>query len=408
MIAKLNVWLTSLTGEILKAGELAVKDPDSRGALHGQFRYDPEYLESPKAFPLDPVHLPLTEGSFDSDRPHAGIHGVFEDSLPDDWGRKIMARRYKLGRTEQRVPHLLRLLGDQGIGALIYTEKRKPHPLSTGVSCRHLEQLALLAEKFEKDPAAIADDELSMLFQAGSSPGGARPKALVVDKSGAYLAKFPSAKDNLDVVGQEAAAMELAGRAGIETAANSLMMLNSRKCLLVKRFDINGTGGRNHLISMQTLLKADGYYNAGYRDLAEIIKHVSTAPQRDLHMLYRQMAFNAMIGNTDDHLKNFCMLHDDGGWRLSPAFDLVPNIGLNQDHVLRIGLDNRPHDIEILLAEAKYFGIKRRQIALEIVTKTHEVVSAWNSVFSRYGVPEKDAEIIGLDIDQRLKKLIVS
>ncbi|MCJ7603175.1 MAG: HipA N-terminal domain-containing protein [Desulfobulbaceae bacterium] len=106
MIAKLNVWLTSLTGEILKAGELAVKDPDSRGALHGQFRYDPEYLESPKAFPLDPVHLPLTEGSFDADRPHAGIHGVFEDSLPDDWGRKIMARRYKLGRTEQRVPHL--------------------------------------------------------------------------------------------------------------------------------------------------------------------------------------------------------------------------------------------------------------------------------------------------------------
>lgn len=110
---------------------------------------------------------------------------------------------------ELRVPHLLLLLSDQGIGALIYTEKRIPHPLSTGVSCRHLDELAFLAEKFEKEPAAIPDDELSMLFQAGSSPGGARLKALVADKSGAYLAKFPSAKDNLDVVGLESAAMEL-------------------------------------------------------------------------------------------------------------------------------------------------------------------------------------------------------
>ncbi len=404
MIIKLNVWLTRPTGEILKAGELAVKDPDARGALQGQFRYVPEYLEALKAFPLDPLHLPLAMESFDADRPQAGVHGVFEDSLPDDWGRKLMTRRYKLGRAEQRVPHLLRLLGDQGLGALIYTENGKPPPLSTGVSCRHLTELALLAEKFEKNPTAIADDELSLLFQAGSSPGGARPKVLVVDKSGAYLAKFASTRDQLDIVSLEAATMELARRAGIETAETSLLTLGSRKCLLVKRFDINAAGGRNHLISMQSLLKADGYYNAGYRDLAEVIKHVSTAPQRDLHLLYRQMVFNVMIGNTDDHLKNFCMLHDEEGWRLSPAFDLVPNIDFNQEHVLRIGLDNWPPDIETILAEAKYFGIKRRQVALDVAVKIYEVVSEWNLVFTTCEVPEKDAETIGMDINQRLEK----
>ena len=402
MITKLNVWLTLPTGEVLKAGELAVKDPDTRGALQGQFRYSPEFLEDPKAFPLDPLHLPLLAGSFDADRPHAGVHGVFEDSLPDDWGRRLMARRYRLGRAEQRVPSLLLLLGNQGLGALIYTEQGRPPSLSIGVSCHHLSELALLAEKFEKDPTAIADDELALLFQAGSSPGGARPKALVADKDQDYLAKFASTKDSLDVVSLEAATMELARRAGIETAETSLLPLGSRKCLLVKRFDINVAGGRNHLISLQSLLKAEGYYNISYRDLAGVIKHVSAAPQRDLHMLYRQMVFNVMIGNTDDHLKNFCMLHDSLGWRLSPAFDLAPNIGFNQEHVLRIGLTNRPSDIETIIAEAKYFGIKRRQSTVDLVQSVYSAVAEWPAVFSAYDVPKKDTETIGNEITRRL------
>ncbi len=408
MIIKLNAWLTLPTGDLLRVGELAIKDPDSRGALPGQFRYVPEYLEASQAFSLDPLHLPLVAALFDADRPHSGVHGVFEDSLPDDWGRKLMARRYKLGRAEQRVPHLLQLLGDQGLGALRYLEKGTPAPLAIGVSCRHLAELALMAEKFEQDPTAMAEDELSMLFQAGSSPGGARPKALVVDENGAYLAKFASSKDALDVVSLEAATMELARRAGIETAVANLVALGSRKCLLVKRFDVNAAGGRNHLVSMQSLLKADGYYNAGYRDLAEVIKHVSAAPQRDLRMLYRQMVFNVMIGNTDDHLKNFCMLHDDLGWRLSPAFDLVPNIGANQGHVLRIGLDNCPQGIEKVLAEAKYFGIKRRQVALALAVQVYEVVAGWGPVFAECGVPANDAKIIGKDINNRLKRVIPS
>jgi serine/threonine-protein kinase HipA len=171
----------------------------------------------------------------------------------------------------------------------------------------------------------------------------------------------------------------------------------------VKRFDINAAGGRHHLASMQSLLKADGYYSAGYRELTEVIKHISSQPGHDLRKLYRQMVFNTMIGNTDDHLKNFIMLHDDNGWRLSPAFDLIPNIGFNQEHVLRIGLDTRPPDAETLLCEAKHFGIKRRQQAMEVIEEIHGAVSQWPQVFSECHVPEEDAESMGKDIVRRLK-----
>jgi serine/threonine-protein kinase HipA len=401
---RLDAWLILPSGESVKAGTLVVADPDNvRGALPGQFRYTPEYLENPKAFPLDPLHLPLSWDIFNANRPRAGVHGVFEDSLPDDWGRRLLVRRYKLGRKDQRIPQLLRLIGNQGLGALSYMEKGRPDLKTTGVPLRHLQELALLAEKFEQD-GAVDDDELYLLFQAGSSPGGARPKALIKDESGAYLAKFASTRDQLDVVGLEAAAMELGRRAGIKTADSRLLALGSRKCLLVKRFDINEAGGRNHLVSMQSLLKADGYYYAGYRDMAEVIRHISALPAQDLHKLYRQMVFNVMIGNTDDHLKNFLMLHNDEGWRLSPAFDLVPNIGFNREHVLRIGYDNRPPDLETLLQEAGHFGLKRRQQAQELVMEVHEAVLEWPAIFIANQVPAKDAESIGSDISRRLEK----
>lgn len=402
---RLDVWLTLPSGENVKTGALVVADPDDvRGGLHGQFHYTPEHLEHPKAFPLDPLNLPLSTEIFNANRPGAGVHGVFEDSLPDNWGRRLMVRRYKLSRGEQRVPQLLRLLGSQGLGALSYVEEDRPDLKTTGVSSRHLKELGLLAEKFEQKPDTATDDELSLLFQAGSSPGGARPKALVKDENGSYLAKFASIKDQLDVVGLEAAAMELGRRAGIETAGTRLLTLGSRKCLLVKRFDINEVGGRNHLVSFQSLLKAEGYYYAGYRDLAEVIRHVSALPGRDLHKLYRQMVFNVMIGNTDDHLKNFIMLHNDEGWRLSPAFDLVSNIGFNREHVLRIGYDNRPPDFKTLLQEASHFGIKRQKQAREVIMEVHETVSGWSTVFTECNVPKKDAESIGKDISHRLKE----
>lgn len=226
----LDVWLTLPSGECIKAGAMIIGDPDpASGGLQGQFRYAPEYLEHPQAFSLDPLHLSLTVETFDADRPREGVHGVFEDSLPDAWGRRLMVRRHKLSRNEQHVPNLLRLLGSQGLGALSYVEEGRPELKTTGVSCRHLQELALLAQKFEQEPATAVDNELFLLFQAGSSPGGSRPKVIVTDEKGAYLVKFASYRDQLDVVSLEAAVMELGRRAGIETADTELFPLGNTK-----------------------------------------------------------------------------------------------------------------------------------------------------------------------------------
>lgn len=400
---KLNIWITLSDGRCLQAGETVVADPDQQGRLNGQFRYDPDYLKEPAAIPLDPIHLPLSEKIFDADRPHAGVHGVFEDSLPDEWGRRILVRRYNLGRDRQRVPNLLQVLGIQGMGALGFSEGNRPESPQRLPDTRQLEELLRQAERFEQD-ATMVDDELALLFQAGSSPDGARPKALIDDRGKHYLAKFGSIRDQLDVVALEAATMELARRAGIDTPDTRLVPCGSKKVLLVERFDINAAGGRNHMISMQSLLRADGYYNAGYRDMADVVRQVSGNPAEDLSGLFKQMLFNVMIGNTDDHLKNFCMLHDGAEWRLSPAFDLVPNIGRNREHVLRIGHSAIPPVRHDLVQEAKFFGIKRQKNAEEIMHAVLAVVAGWRTAFKEFGVPEKEMERIGRDIAERLER----
>ena len=179
---------------------------------------------------------------------------------------------------------------------------------SLAVDGQHLKELQRLAGKFEEDATSV-DEDLALLFQAGSSPGGARPKALNKESDRSFLAKFSSIRDQFDVVALEAATMALARRAGVNAAPTKLVPCGTKKVLSVERFDIDNAGmGRHHLISKQTLLKAEGYYNAGYRDIADIIRRVWTNPGQDLVRLFKQLLFNVMIGNTDDHLKK--LLYD--------------------------------------------------------------------------------------------------
>ncbi|NTW88882.1 MAG: HipA domain-containing protein, partial [Desulfobulbaceae bacterium] len=144
---------------------------------------------------------------------------------------------------------------------------------------------------------------------------------------------------------------------------------------------------------------------ASYGDIADIIRRVSTDPSRDLSNLYNQLLFNVLIGNTDDHLKNFCMIFDGDGWKLSPAFDLLPNIGLNREHVLRIGYDNLIANKEVLIQEAKHFGIKQRTKADKIITAMLFYVSHWQTVFKEFDVPDRDIQILGRDIEGRTSRV---
>jgi serine/threonine-protein kinase HipA len=402
----LYVWLRMPLGEIVQAGEIRVANPDRRrgGYLRGEFRYEENYLKHPQAFALDPFHLPLTNRVFAAERPHAGVHGIFEDSLPDDWGRSVLIRRFRLPRGKQSPPHLLAALGADCLGALAYSETPgSPAPLEPRAS-HDLSALIAAAEQYDENPHELAEDALAMLFRAASSPGGARPKVVIDHRNAHWIAKLHSSKDEVDMVLVEAACLALARSSGLEVPLFRVETLGKRTALLVKRFDVPSQEGRYHVASMQTLAGVDGYYVFGYDELADIVRQISCQPEEDLPMLYRQAVFNAFLGNTDDHLKNFAMLRDRSGWRLTPAYDLLPDIPSRGEHVLQFGNSgNRPTQ-QGIRDLARSFGLSAKKGS----TLVSEVVSAfegWKRIFRQYAVAEKDIGRLRADLDRRCAEL---
>ncbi|MFZ2633233.1 MAG: type II toxin-antitoxin system HipA family toxin [Desulfosalsimonadaceae bacterium] len=400
----IHVWVTLPDGVCLPAGDMVCEDPDKRGRVSGEFRYHPQYLGHPKAFPLDPVSLPLGVNPFACDRP-CGVHGVFEDSLPDDWGRNLLVRKAGLQRREWTIPNLLLALGSSGLGALSYTQEGAPLPVRADADMISLTDLLRIALRYDAGEP-VPDDEMAMLFQAASSPGGARPKALIADAAGdQWMVKFPSRRDRLNMVVIEAATMALARQAGLNVSETKIMPCARRKVLLIKRFDIRrmdiGLPGRRHMISMQTLLCAEGVYRFGYHDLFEIIRKYSAQPEIDIHNIFSQMTFNALIGNTDDHLKNFTIIHDDHGYFLSPAYDLMPDTTDRREHVLHFnGNYIAPGSDEL-----KQIGkMEKVSGASEIVDRVRESLVKWQSVFESFAVPKADIARLSWGIERHLAK----
>jgi serine/threonine-protein kinase HipA len=394
MMYRIRVWERT-TGEHQPVGELLCEIADN-GRARSAFRYDAEFLGRPDRYALDPVSLPLKSDPFSTD--HPGIFGVFEDSLPDDWGRRLLVRKHQIPRHEQNLPNLLLALGNSGLGALSFSDDSKPGPPSTDVSILHLSSLVAAAEKFERGD--IHDPGLSLLLGAGSSPGGARPKVVVFDDEDGihYLAKLPSVKDQVDVVKIEAATMNLAAKAGLTVPQTRLVDCAGKPVLLVRRFDVI-PAGRRHMISFQTLLKAEGYYQLRYQELLAIVRKWSGDPLDDSQRFYRQMVFNAVVGNTDDHLKNFLMIHDSKqGWRLSPAFDLVPDVEQRGEHILFFDLGAYYPGRRQLENLGRQWGIGSAEV---LVAQVCDAVAGWKEEFANRGVPEKDINRFK-EIDVRL------
>ncbi|MBW2708934.1 MAG: HipA domain-containing protein [Deltaproteobacteria bacterium] len=401
---RLNVWITFQDGSRTQCGQMVFSDPDDRGRRRGAFRYDAGYPDHPMTFSLDPVELPLLSRDFETDR-HSGIFLVFEDSLPDVWGRRLLARKARLPRSMQNLPGLLKALAGDGLGALSFFHEEFGFEQDHSVSVIELENLLDEARRFEKG-LNINDDQIRLLLKAGSSPGGGRPKALVQDEAGVqWIAKFPSLQDRLDIVPIEAATMSLAAKAGMETPKTRVMDVSGRKVLLVKRFDVTAEGGRCHMISFQTLLRidpAEGYYHLGYRDLYGIIRKYGSRPETDVTALYRQMVFNGLIGNTDDHLKNFIMLGGGGGYVLSPAFDLLPDTENRHEHVLHFDYDYYFPGKSHLAEFGKRLGVPKAAL---VVNEVAAVVATWPDVFKAFAVPVSDIEKLSAGISRRLRKV---
>jgi serine/threonine-protein kinase HipA len=360
--------------------------------MRGEFRYTREFPKQAGAFPLDPFHLPLGSAPIRAEDPATGIHAVFEDSLPDAWGRAIMCRRYKLPRNRQRAAYLLELLGSEAMGALAYTTTPEWPGDYEEAGLPDLSGLAAAAARYEQEPDAPMD-ELMRLFKAGSSPGGARPKVLINDDGEHWLAKLPSIKDTFDMVRLEAATLATAKNAGIDVPEFKVLDLGSRSALLVKRFDVTTQGGRNHVVSMKTLLSATNYYYFGYTDMADIVRQLSDVPGKDLKGLYRQCVFNALIGNTDDHLKNFAMTRSEQGWHLTRAFDLLPDVNNNREHVLHFGAAGTTPSIDDLPPLGKLFSLSTKKTQT-IIEEVCSAVTEFPGHCDAFGVPPQDTEVL--------------
>lgn len=225
---KCDIWITFPDGNKALCGTILCQDPDPRGWIKGAFRYAPGYVDDPRAFPLDPEVLPLSNREYPAKR-SSGVHAVFEDCLPDDWGRRLLVRKANLERTRQSVPHLLLALGGSGLGALSFEsiEDNKTH----SAEMAELPDILEAALCYEQGKT-VSDESLRALFRAGSSLGGARPKVLVRDLDNIlWIAKFPSTRDTLSMVPIEAATMDLAKSAGLNVPETHMIACGNRQVL---------------------------------------------------------------------------------------------------------------------------------------------------------------------------------
>ena len=372
MIKHLFVWVQRPDGTIRLVGELATSAPDrNSGRFESEFEYTRDWVGAAGAFALDPVSLPLDAARrFGAEMLYPPL-AVFDDALPDDWGRRLLAAAITAGGGKPTLPEMLLRMRGGGTGGLLFTATGTPPHPDQSVPSSALSKVLEAAAQFEAGTLPMGD-EFRRLLEGSSRAGGARPKALVHDKFGEWLAKFPSRArdDGYDVVGLEATCLMVARCAGLDVPESRLQRIGARRVLMVKRFDISPEGGRYHMVSLRTLCKErPGIYVHSYSELAQVLRKHSAYPADDVAALYRHMVFNAAIGNVDDHLKNFWMLAHPGGFRLAPAFDLVPDIGGRGEHTLSFQQGFVCPTGTEMLALADQWGVARAARIIEDVVK---------------------------------------
>lgn len=390
-----------------------IKQPIQVGVLghdrgHVRFNYSPGWLNHPSRFDIDP-DLSLDGATFHPN-PELGNFGIFLDSSPDRWGQMLMKRREALEASdENRKPrHLYAwdfLMGVQDLtrqGALRF----RLEGTQTFLSDHHLSAppVSMLAE-LEEVANALSNKRLSdlndlrrwlsVLVAPGASLGGARPKANFTDTEGAlWIAKFPARDDVLDVGRWEWLVHQLAQDAQVDMArAKSIRLTEHFHTFCTQRFD-RRQGRRVFYASAMTMLRKSESEGSGYLDIAQFIM-TSGAPRHvreDLSQLFRRVAFNVAVGNRDDHLRNHGFLLGKDGWRLSPAFDINPNID-KAEHVLNINdIDNRPIMTNVL-ASAEYYELLPNQ-AEQIIGEVTKVVKDWRARAKAIGLPAAEIQLM--------------
>ena len=370
-----------------------------RGKAVYSFEYDKEWLKSGIA--IDP-ELPLFAGkhyAFSNEN-----FGIFKDASPDRWGQLLMKRREILmSKMEKRTPRSLIgidfLLGvhdthrmgglrfkDAVQGEFISNDQRLAAPPWTS-----LRDLEYAVEQYEKNADELDEASLkwiNQLIAPGSSLGGARPKADVVDTNGKqWIAKFPGKNDDTDIGLWEMIVHDLAIQAKIKVPnASAKKLASAYHTYLSQRFDRTNDNKRIHFASAMTLLQRtdgdDADNGVSYVDLVGFIKSGCTDVTTNLEELFRRVLFSVCVSNTDDHLRNHGFLYTEAGWTLSPAYDINANetgTGLK----LNIDEEDNSLDIELVLKTAPYYLLSGKRAA-EIKDEVINAVSKWRKIAAKY------------------------
>lgn len=364
------------------------------------FAYSPDYVAAPGAYALDPG-LPLHLGT-QRTRVGQAMFGALTDCAPDRWGRTLVNRREgALARAEGRaarqlgeIDYLLGVRDDLRQGAVRFREADGPFlaPEPTGVPALiDLPALLDLSARAEEETVALPD--LQRLIRAGSSLGGARPKAHVRDTNGRIaIAKFPSANsDTWNVMAWEKVTLDLAARAGIDVPATRLARLAGRNVLVLDRFDRTRDGHRIGYASAMTMLEATDGEQRSYLEIAEVIERTSERATSELRELWRRIVFSLLTSNTDDHLRNHGFLHVRGDvWRLAPAFDLNPDPSPGTTF-LSTAIDEADDtaDLATALAVADYFRLTDAE-ALTVLDEVAGSVSQWRKVARSHDLSDRE------------------
>lgn len=378
-----------------------------KGGESYSFEYEKDWLAKNKLqFSLDPELQPFTGRQFPTGK---AIFGIFADASPDRWGRVLMNKRERLlAERENRKSsklydsdYLLGVYDETRMGGIRFKidmdgpflSDDKETSAPPWASLRNLEEAS---RNFEKDEGRVTDKWLNQLIKPGSSLGGARPKATVVDTNGQlWIAKFPSKNDESDSGAWEKVVHDLAGKCGLnvpESRIEKFSRLGST--FLVKRFDRNGEK-RIHFASAMTLLgKTDGASAAdgiGYLDIAGFIKAYGASPKADLIELWKRIVFNMAVTNTDDHLRNHAFILTAKGWILSPLYDVNP-VPYGDELSLLVDDEDNRISIELAVQTAPRFGISEK----EAFSYAEEILSVvrdnWEKLAKNYGLSRGQVE----------------
>jgi serine/threonine-protein kinase HipA len=373
------------------------------GRAVGRFVYGRSYRERTDAVPLDPYQLPITPRRYETAKLD-GLFGALRDASPDAWGRGVIEKTK--GRADLDEFDFLMEGPEDRAGALSFGLGPDPPPPARGfnrvLSLAKLRRAAQVLE--DMAPGEPVPEQVVQLVQPGTSLGGARPKNVVEDSDGLWIAKFPQRGDRWTNAPVEGGMLSLAALCGIRTPETRVVRIGKDRVLLVKRFDREAFKGgylRHRMVSALTVLDADDRAtertNWSYLLLADELRRWSGRPVADREELFRRVVFNALISNLDDHPRNHALIAPGREWQLAPAYDLTPQPAASleqRDLALECGPLGRMARRDNILAGAGRFGLDTAA-ASAIVDEMKKIVRRrWRGEVLRHGGTARDCAMV--------------